>query len=95
MIAQDIDPITAAMCYIQLSLLGIAAVVKVGDSICDPFNGNALFYRNEANLWYTPYWFSSVWDGRRIARQLDMVLNGYDKGASRNYSKQLNLSDLI
>lgn len=94
-VAQDIDPITASMCYIQLSLLGIAAVVKIGDSICDPFTGNALFYRKEANLWYTPYWFSSVWEGRRMARQMDIVLKSYDTGSSRICSEKINLSDLI
>ena len=35
-VAQDIDQIVAKMCYIQLSLLGIAGFVKVGNSLTDP-----------------------------------------------------------
>lgn len=31
--AQDIDPLAASMCYLQLSVLGAAAVVNIGDSI--------------------------------------------------------------
>lgn len=37
-VAQDIDPITAAMCYIQISLLGIAGIVCVGNSLTEPFH---------------------------------------------------------
>ena len=35
--AQDMDFVAAMMCYIQLSLLGCKAIVKVGDSLTDPF----------------------------------------------------------
>ena len=28
------------MCYVQLSLLGIDAVVVQGDTLCDPYTGN-------------------------------------------------------
>ena len=34
--AQDIDAVTAKMCYIQLSLLGCAGAVKIGDSLSEP-----------------------------------------------------------
>ena len=34
--AQDIDMTVALMCYIQLSLLGVAGYVKIGNSITDP-----------------------------------------------------------
>ena len=34
--AQDIDETVALMCYIQLSLLGVAAYIKVGDSLTAP-----------------------------------------------------------
>ena len=33
---QDLDAVTAKMCYIQLSLLGCAGVVKIGDSLAKP-----------------------------------------------------------
>ena len=50
-VAQDLDFIAAMMCYIQLSLLGCKAVVKVGNSLTDPFVQADL----EGNdVWYTP-----------------------------------------
>lgn len=49
--AQDIDRIAALMCYIQLSVLGCKAVVKIGNSLTDPITvGESL---NE-NIWLTP-----------------------------------------
>ena len=35
-VAQDIDEIVALMCYIQLSLLGVAAYIKVGNTFTEP-----------------------------------------------------------
>lgn len=50
-VAQVLDFIAAMMCYIQLSLLGCKAVVKVGNSLTDPFAPADL----EGNdVWYTP-----------------------------------------
>ena len=34
--AQDIDMIVALMCYIQISLLGVAGYVKIGNSLTEP-----------------------------------------------------------
>jgi len=50
-VAQDLDFTAAMMCYIQLSLLGCKAVVKVGNSLTDPF---ALADLEGSNVWYTP-----------------------------------------
>ena len=55
--AQDISPVCAMMCYIQLSLQGFAAKVKVGDSLLDPL----LKSDNGANIWYTPMY---LWQNR-------------------------------
>lgn len=50
-VAQDLDFTAAMMCYIQLSLLGCKAIVKVGNSLTDPFVPADL----EGNdVWYTP-----------------------------------------
>lgn len=49
--AQDIDRIAALMCYIQLSLLGCKAVVKIGNSLTDPITTSEPL--NE-NIWLTP-----------------------------------------
>lgn len=50
-VAQDVDPIAAMMCYIQLSLLGCQAIVKIGNSLTDPFLNDELMSNK---LWFTP-----------------------------------------
>lgn len=61
-VAQDIDMTVALMCYIQLSLLGVAGYVKVGNSLTDPITTND----STENYWYTPMYFFPVWSMRRI-----------------------------
>lgn len=61
-VAQDIDMTVALMCYIQLSLLGIAGYVKVGNSLTDPITTND----STENYWYTPMYFFPAWSMRRI-----------------------------
>lgn len=61
-IAQDIDEVVALMCYIQLSLLGVAGYVKVGNSLTDPITGTD----DKENYWFTPMYFSNIWMLRRI-----------------------------
>lgn len=68
--AQGIDPITAKMCYIQLSLLGCAGYVKIGDSLRDPIREGD----DNSAYWYTPMWFSEVWQFRRIWRSIDKIM---------------------
>ena len=50
-VAQDLDFTAAVMCYIQLSLLGCKAIVKVGNSLTDPFVPADL---EGKDVWYTP-----------------------------------------
>lgn len=50
-VAQDLDFTAAMMCYIQLSLLGCKAIVKVGNSLTDPFVPADL---EGKDTWYTP-----------------------------------------
>lgn len=76
-VAQDLDPTVAMMCYIQLSLMGCAGYVKVGNSLTDPlthYGGNVLFQAGEENLWYTPMFFRDVWNYRRLWAQVDALL---------------------
>lgn len=61
-VAQDIDMTVALMCYIQLSLLGVAGIVKVGNSLTEPMTDKD----SNENYWYTPMYFSSVWSMRRL-----------------------------
>lgn len=69
--AQDIDFIAAMMCYIQISLLGVAGYVKVGNTLTDPITSND----DITNYWFTPMYFSQVWDMRRALKNLKECLN--------------------
>ncbi len=67
--AQDIDETVALMCYIQLSLLGVAAYIKVGNSLTNPMSaGDA-----PDDYWFTPMYFSDVWAMRRLVHRMDML----------------------
>lgn len=69
--AQDIDFTTGMMCYIQLSLLGCAGYVKIGNTLTDPMHtGDDL-----KNYWFTPGYFTDVWQLRRIFRNMDALFN--------------------
>ncbi len=61
-IGQDIDYTVGLMCYIQLSLLGCAGYVRIGNTITDPMTGKVLFGNaKDENVWYTPMFFTERW----------------------------------
>ena len=64
------------MCYIQLSLLGCAGYVVIGDSLAHPMTAvdrRGLIPRGEGNVWYTPMYFRDVWHWRRVWAQMEMM----------------------
>ena len=61
-VGQDIDETVALMCYIQISLLGVAGYIKVGNSITDPMTTDD----DKSKYWYTPMYFSNIWVIRRF-----------------------------
>lgn len=65
-VAQDIDFTVAAMCYIQISLLGVAGYVKVGNSLTEPICEND----TDENYWYTPMYFSEIWQTRMALKKM-------------------------
>lgn len=70
-IGQDIDYTTALMCYVQLSLLGCAGYVRIGNTLTDPMTGSVLHgSNNDRNTWYMPMWFHQRWC---VLRELDKV----------------------
>lgn len=73
--AQDIDETVALMCYIQLSLLGVAAYIKVGDALTEPMTE----HDSTKNYWFTPMYFSDIWSMRRLMHQTDRLLRGEGK----------------
>jgi len=64
---QDLDPVAAGMCYIQLSLLGCPGYIAVGNTLTTPMTGIPLFphSREGLDIWCTPMFFSPVWSWRR------------------------------
>lgn len=69
---QDIDRVATMMCYIQLSLLGIAGYFKVGNALTDSMTVND----NLDNYWFTPMYFFPVWHYRRLYRAMDKIIGG-------------------
>ncbi len=68
-VAQEIDFVTACMCYIQLSLLGCPGYVYVGDTLSDPctsIDGRALIPSKPEKCWFTPMYFHETWNIRRM-----------------------------
>ncbi len=75
---QDIDYIAALMCYIQISLLGAAGYIKIGNSLTEPMVEND----STENYWYTPMYFSGIWKTRRLFKSFDALLKGEENGLS-------------
>lgn len=71
-VGQDIDRIVGMMCYIQLSLLGCAGYICIGNTITNPLVGHVLFPREMEGqeLWITPMFQSNVWAWRRLFHSL-------------------------
>lgn len=72
-VGQDVDPVVALMCYIQLSVLGCAGYVATGNSLTNPIAGHDLFptIGEGGELWFTPMWNSPVWVMRRMELVMD------------------------
>lgn len=73
---QDIDYIVAMMCYIQLSLLGIAGYFKVGNALTEPMTDNDSLEK----YWFTPMYFFPVWHYRRVWHSMDKLFGGIEDG---------------
>ncbi len=74
-VANDVDPVVAKMCYIQLSLLGCAGYVVVTDTLTNPVTGHHLFPKQDSyqKFWFTPMWFSDVWQTRRLLTRMQFM----------------------
>lgn len=69
---QDLDYLVAMMCYIQISLLGMAGYFKVGNSLTEPMTDDDSL----ENYWFTPMYFFPVWHYRRVWRSIDKLMGG-------------------
>lgn len=74
-VGQDVDRVVSQMCYIQLSLLGCAGYICVGNTLTSPMTGPVLFPReNEGQeMWYMPMFQSDVWQWRKILHSLESI----------------------
>ncbi len=85
-VAQDIDYIVGLMCYLQLSLMGCAGYVVIGDTLLHPstaLDRGGLIPRPDQNIWYTPFYFRDIWHYRRIWAQMDLLLQTDEKPAEQ------------
>ena len=73
-VGQDIDRVAAQMCYIQLSILGCAGYICVGDTLKNPIARNEVLLPVEKEgqeLWLTPmFTFGKLWNKRKEARKI-------------------------
>lgn len=53
-VCQDLSRIAALMCYVVLSLIGCSAVVKIGDTLCDPYTDYYSEIKKGSDIWTTP-----------------------------------------
>ncbi len=53
-VCQDLTKITAMMCHVVLSLIGCSAVIKIGDTLTEPYTNYANERRKGAELLITP-----------------------------------------
>ena len=74
-IAQDIERTAALMCYIQLSMLGCAAAIFIGDTIRNPATDNPTRLELDENVWLTPIFYTPIWMVRRQARLLAQMFD--------------------
>lgn len=72
-IGQDVSPVASQMAYIQLSLLGCAGYIKVGNTLTEPLcPGDSLH-----NHWFMPMYFSNTWQIRRTFHPSEVLINPY------------------
>lgn len=80
-VAQDVDRTAALMCYIQLSLLGCAGYVVVGNSLTNPLAGASPLLISpspEHEIWLMPALYDEVWCARIQWERVKIALEGLE-----------------
>lgn len=70
--ANDIDIVCCCMCYVQLSLIGVAGIVTQSDALKQACVD---WYKEPEKVWFTPMYFSEVWSQRRFWHGYDMNMH--------------------
>lgn len=98
-VAQDIDYIVGLMCYIQLTLMGCAGYVVIGDTLANPttcYDKHGLLPAVESDrVWYTMMFSTDLWYGRRMAAQMDVLLCKISEPNSQNQAENVELKHKI
>ena len=86
---QDIDRVAALMCFIQLSLLGCAGYICVGNTLTNPMTGSVLFPEEMEGqeLWIMPMFRSYTWTTRRLFRSLSAIERKQEKENSKGENR--------
>lgn len=93
-VGQDIDFTAAMMCYIQLSLIGCAGYVIVGNTLTTPPTKPLA----NQNVWYTPLYFLEEWHWRRTWKKVSQICGGTEiekKGVKDNPQEEISEIDYI
>lgn len=78
-VAQDLDYTVAMMCYVQMSLIGCAGYVKIGDTLRDPGLYDVILGNGDEKTWYFPATFMNpVWNGRIVCRRMRKALEAIE-----------------
>lgn len=89
-VGQDVDKTAALMGYIQISLLGCAGYIIVGNSLSYPVthydNTTMLPHDSEHyELWFTPIYRSPIWETRRC---LALMKSQSNNNKVKDYDKE-------
>jgi len=75
-VGQDVDAVVARMCFIQLSLLGCAGYVIIGNTFTQPALGHVLMpSTSDSDVWFTPMYFRREWEWRRVWLQVGRLMD--------------------
>ena len=85
--ANDIDIVCCSMCYVQLSLIDVAAIVTQSDAL---MKACVDWYEEPENVWFTPMYFSEVWTQRRFWHGYDMNMHENKFSGIRGIFQSLN-----
>lgn len=98
-VAQDIDYTVGLMCYIQLSLMGCAGYVVIGDTLTNPttcYDKHGLLPAVKPDrVWYTMMFSNNLWYGRRMAAQMDALLFRISESNLQNPAEKVEIEHKI
>lgn len=103
-VAQDVDRTAALMCYLQLSLLGCAGYVVIGNTLTNPAvglgaNGVLPIEKEGQDIWCLPLFHDRIWVMRQAIVRVELLIGSTnsapapDTNAAANSSAQVEKKD--